>query len=875
MFRNLLRLLSTLVLAMTSIALLTSVTNAQSRKPITGGYVLTHEHPTNPMAFGGNYAFTGKDGNYSNGVMIEGYTKMVPGCPTGQLCSYGMFRGLLAGELALGGDMGVHGPHWGPKQNAFAHARYSTEWIKELWSPPEKKYQDTSLKVLVALAVENYSMCETLYYANKGLGGPGGNGYACSRGDSIKSNERQIDALKAWVAENKDWMQIAYTPRQARRIANSGKLVVILGIESDYDFGAEDRTFDPVDRLNRYYDMGVRTFYLAHKLNSRLAGADIFQPGHTLAGKAIRANQAMAGCFFYDDAVDNFPLKNNQGHSFCDNNCGDGAFKGNKLFGLLDNCNYRPSEISEFNTTDYIMTRGNTTFNGFKIYPKTPGFEGSGGSYEDKKTHAPIIVERNNLGLSHDGERVVRAAMLKGMIVNIDHVSSRARIDVRRISRDFADYPLNALHNNPNSLLEPDKKPLSPNRYLHEYEFDDSELEIIRETGGFFGVRVGPLDAKPYPNSGVNVDCPKTITETAQVLAYLLDKGLPVGYSLDYATITKGVYSRTAKGNKQCRDFATDHMHTYKDQKSGATFTTEGLAHAGVMQQWHKELEAIGLKNKYLKQLRNDGPERFIQMWENAHRKRNKGEQIERRIFALNPPPDVGCKNDNECGNGRFCSKGLLPGIGPSKCVDERKIGGVCTQGRHCDSGRCGAGFCAKAHQCNRDTDCSSNQFCKTPVGVAEARICAAKLNVGAACLKSSVCSSGRCAAGFCAKAHACDTDSDCGSSKFCKTPVGIGEARICEAKLSNGKACVKSSVCASGRCAAGLCAKAHACDKDSDCGSGKYCKTPAGIAEARVCKSKLAQGKLCTKGSQCSSNCCKPHISTGGLPSCRPASKC
>src|SRR5262245_2819073 len=41
----------------------------KAKHPVPKGYVLTHEHPTNPMAFGGNYAFTGAPGNYRNGIM--------------------------------------------------------------------------------------------------------------------------------------------------------------------------------------------------------------------------------------------------------------------------------------------------------------------------------------------------------------------------------------------------------------------------------------------------------------------------------------------------------------------------------------------------------------------------------------------------------------------------------------------------------------------------------------------------------------------------------------------------------------------------------------------------------------------------------------
>ncbi|MEM6662827.1 MAG: Dickkopf N-terminal cysteine-rich domain-containing protein, partial [Pseudomonadota bacterium] len=695
-------------------------------------------------------------------------------------------------------------------------------------------------------------------------------------GDSYKSTVDQIKAIKAWVAANRDWMQIAYSPRQARRIINAGKLAIIIGIESDYDFGAEDRRFDPVKRLDEYYRMGVRTFYMAHKINSRLAGADIYRPPHTTPGKLIRNMQAMAGCFFYDDSVANFPLKNNLGHAFCDNKCGKGFFKGGKLFGLLDKCVDRPSQLSEINLVDYVVGRSGLEghFNGFAIYPNTPGFATRGGSYVDKRTYRDAWVERNNMGISHDGERVVRAAMLRGMIVNIDHVSSRARIDMRRISREFKDYPLNAMHNNPNAMLEGWTK--SGRRWLHEYDFDDSELQMVKDTGGFFGVRIGAFKARKHKDSGIPISCDETIVDTAHVLTYLMkDWGLPVGYSLDFATTTKAVYSRRAKGNKECKDLGPDLLHTYLDKKSGRTFETRGVAHIGLMPKWHQELKNIGLKREWRQKLENEGPERFLTMWEQSFAKRRAGKQIPRRTINYNPPPDFDCNTDRECGSGQFCSQGLLPGLSRSKCVNEREYRGVCTQGRHCQSGRCGAGLCARAHACDRDSDCGSGKYCKTPIGVAEARICATKLATGKLCTKSAQCASGRCGAGKCAKAHACDRDSDCGSGKYCKTPIGVAEARICQTKLATGKLCTKSAQCASNRCAAGKCAKAHACTTDRDCGGSNYCKTPVGIAAARVCRPKLAQGKLCTKGKQCASGCCKPHISTAGAPSCRPSNKC
>jgi len=304
--------------------------------PMPAGYVLSHEHPTNPMAFGGNYAFTGVAGNYRNGVMDRAYTGACGGCQALSGCDHGEFKGVLAENLMGASDMGDHPSHDGPKHNGFSHARYATEWIKEAWKPREPDLQDSRLRLFVAYAVENEAMCEQLHDANEGKGGPGGDGYPCSHGDSLASLERQLDALKAWAKESSTWMEIAYTAADARRIAAADKLVVVLGVESEYAFGAEDRTFDPVDRLDRYYADGVRTFYLAHKVNSRLAGADVYWPGDSTPGRSVRAIQAIAGCFYVDDAVAPFPLKNAEGFDFCDNGCGKGYFQGNKLFGLTE-----------------------------------------------------------------------------------------------------------------------------------------------------------------------------------------------------------------------------------------------------------------------------------------------------------------------------------------------------------------------------------------------------------------------------------------------------------------------------------------------------------------------------------------------------------
>lgn len=591
------------------------------------GYVLTHEHPTYGMAFGGNFAFAGAPGNFRHGIMENGYTANCSGCIAYNglgTCDHGEVKGTLLQSLgALGRDMRDHLPEKGPYHNSNSHLRYSTQWIHDAHDPSDPEFADSRMRIMVAFAVENEAMCEQLYYANKGLGGPGGDGYACSKGDSFASLKRQLDNLKDWAAENSSWMEIAYNAADARRIVDADKLAIILGVEAEYAFGAENQTFDPVDRLNTYYDEGVRTFYLAHKINSRLAGADIYFPNDSDPGKAIRVTQALSGCFYYDDNVTHFPLEGRLGNKLCDNNCGANAFKGGKV---ADACAYKLSDISEANMVDYVLTRGKEQFNGFKLYPWTPGF-GPGGS---KMVNG---IERNNLSLSNDGERVVRAAMLKGMIVNIDHVSSVARDRMNELATTvFDNYPLNALHNKPNDMLADTK-----GFRKHEYDLETNELNYIKNTGGFFGFRMGPTDSVEYPDSGISAgtDCKNTSTESAKMLAWLLDKELHVGYALDYGTTTQGVHSRTFAecGLSSSRP---DRIHQYwPELTTGVSYVTEGVSHVGMMKQWHSELESIGLKQQYIDQLKNDGVDAFLQMWEKSESVSATGEQIPRLVIEF------------------------------------------------------------------------------------------------------------------------------------------------------------------------------------------------------------------------------------------------
>lgn len=84
---------------------------------------------------------------------------------------------------------------------------------------------------------------------------------------------RQLKDAKKFI-DNEDWVELALTPTDARRIINEGKLAIIFSIESSNGFERDDWQKDFQD----YWDHGVRTLQIVHQFDNTLAGAAIHKP---------------------------------------------------------------------------------------------------------------------------------------------------------------------------------------------------------------------------------------------------------------------------------------------------------------------------------------------------------------------------------------------------------------------------------------------------------------------------------------------------------------------------------------------------------------------------------------------------------------------
>lgn len=194
------------------------------------------------------------------------------------------------------------------------------------------------------------------------------------------------------------------------------------------------------------------------------------------------------------------------------------------------------------------------------------------------------------------------------------------------------------------------------------------------------------------------------------------------------------------------------------------------------------------------------------------------------------------CEADNDCEVDEFCTAGI-PNLERNICKPKMDRGSPCTTKRQCSSDRCSWAICADPDECRADTDCASGNYCGDPIS--GKRTCKARLADGALCTKDDQCQAGRCKTGFCSAA----------------------------ASASMGESCRFDDECRVGKCNAavgGATKGTCVCDRDSDCGTGKWCD--GGIdTKVNVCRAKLNKGQSCGKaGSVGNDHKCKSGECSG-----------
>jgi microsomal dipeptidase-like Zn-dependent dipeptidase len=335
---------------------------------------------------------------------------------------------------------------------------------------------------------------------------------------------REINVIKGMVNANSDWMAIATTPQQARRIILEGKLCVILGVEADVfgNFKSSDCRWDENARrqdagltlingananeqleakLNQYWEMGLRQILPIHYLSKPFGGAAVFN-----------GNTFLPQISFYGNVRVKTGIPDRIGFSLYEDFPTGPAFVGN----FLSYADYAGRVLKQDEGTETSMVNAD--------------------------------------GLTNEGRILFRKLMKKGFIVDQEHASYQSKRDIFRIAFNNGNYPVIASHCGPEGLSfiwtgapvrfngnDQDKIRnfgTSTIRYVsHEMELNDESIQGIKNTNGTIGVFMVSNHKRQYLGRWGSVpnDCPSSTKTMAQMFLYTLDKmdGHGVGLASD------------------------------------------------------------------------------------------------------------------------------------------------------------------------------------------------------------------------------------------------------------------------------------------------------------------------------------------------------
>lgn len=318
-----------------------------------------------------------------------------------------------------------------PKHDDVTHQQMWIDWLRRAY--------DGGLRSIVVLVVNSVTMATSLR---------GTKPY-----DDITNSDRQITALKAYAGRHADWMEIAYTPEDFRRIiGNDDKMAIVIGVEYS-DFG--NFMFDKIvptssrveNEIQRLYDEGVRYIFPIHHTDNYFGGAAFFNDSVTIS------NKFQAGHWFDLECINP-----SSGITFSPTHA---SWLANlKRVGVNHAANLLALGIFDAQT-----------------YPKCP----TGWGLSNKRRLQPL------------GKVALDKMMKLGMLIDIDHMSEKTISDVFAYTKT---YPLMAGHS---AIRSPSIDTET------EFNKNLSEYEELKKRGGMAGLRFDYKTPADFINSALPI----------------------------------------------------------------------------------------------------------------------------------------------------------------------------------------------------------------------------------------------------------------------------------------------------------------------------------------------------------------------------------
>jgi microsomal dipeptidase-like Zn-dependent dipeptidase len=407
--------------------------------PITG-WVDLHAHPLSNLGFAGKLVYGGVDAEPAGGALLPAdpsCNENVRATSVGQALGHdGSTHGSWGVDLdpldLLSGKGGITNPCgdtireavisavqtvndannppgdadgypdfglW-PRWNDITHQSMYIDWIK--------RAHDAGLNVMVALAVNNETLADT-------VAGPGD-----GPDDDMASADLQVREIQALVARHADWMEIAYRSADVARIVVAGKLALVLGLEVD-NIGDFNRRpgFSEADvraELSRLRGNGVRYLFPIHLIDNPFGTTAAYMDIFNLSNLREAGHFWNLQCAKPDDHV---------------------TYKytmGNPLTQAVE---LQPASLLFAEMAALMVVKLGMLSDTFDP-PVVP-------------TNCPPGVGMLNVGapypgLTPMGTFAIQEMMRQGMLIDIDHMSQAARVDALALAAKEG-YPVNSGHN--------------------------------------------------------------------------------------------------------------------------------------------------------------------------------------------------------------------------------------------------------------------------------------------------------------------------------------------------------------------------------------------------------------------------------------------
>ncbi|MCW3010370.1 MAG: hypothetical protein JWO90_774 [Solirubrobacterales bacterium] len=334
----------------------------------TRGYIDAHMHLMAYEYFGGK-ARCGRPWH------AYGVPYALPDCNADPAA--GAFNTVL--ETALGRGAPTDQVGWPtfnqwPAYDSLTHEASYWKWLERAWK--------SGLRTYVNLFVDNEQLCKVVAYRTN----------PCDDMESVRLQRKRIFELQDYIdaqygGPGRGFFRIVTDPFEARRVANDGKLAVVLGIEVSRLFGCGLVNGVPqcdkaqIDRqLDEVHALGVRQMELVNKFDNAFGGV-AGDSGST--GTVVNSGNRLETGRYWDMRS-------------CD-------AEGPGVQDREQTTSGTPAQDQLFGAALTLGLPAGTA----PIYPAAP--------------HC------NGYGLSPLGEHVVRRMLAKGMIVDPDHLGVQAR----------------------------------------------------------------------------------------------------------------------------------------------------------------------------------------------------------------------------------------------------------------------------------------------------------------------------------------------------------------------------------------------------------------------------------------------------------------